>query len=137
MVSASTGRSFWSSSTDATFPARPASSAVRHPTPGPISSTPQVLSAREQGEIPRRRAGEEILSHGLGEVEAVPGQKGPEGLPVAEIHGLSAFPMKCQGQVYQKTGPMERGKMAGLAICPGSEVYWVQQKGGSPHDPDC
>ena len=45
MVSASTGRSFLSSSMDATLPARSASSAVRHPTPGPISTTPQLSSA--------------------------------------------------------------------------------------------
>ena len=36
---------------------------------------------------------EKILSHGLGEMEAVPPQKGAEVFPAAEIHGLSAFPV--------------------------------------------
>ena len=57
MVSASTGRSFLSSSMDTTFPARPASSAVRHPTPGPISSTPQLPSAWEAADIAAGTAG--------------------------------------------------------------------------------
>ena len=47
MVSESTGSSFWSSSTAATFPARRASSAVSGPMPGPISSTPQPAAAPE------------------------------------------------------------------------------------------
>ena len=53
MVSSSTGYSRRSSSTDTTFPARWASSRVRGPMPGPISSTPVCSSAPQAAAMSR------------------------------------------------------------------------------------
>ena len=97
MVSSSTGYSRRSSSTDTTFPARWASSRVRGPMPGPISSTPVCSSAPQAAAMSRgtQPCDEEVLAHGLGKVKAVALQKRLDVIAVAKVHIASYSTTNC------------------------------------------
>ena len=110
IVSANTGSSDLSSSTETTLPARWASSAVSGPMPGPILQyTAAAVSLGRRRDVVRHLGvDEEILPHRFGKMESVPPQQLPDRVIVTKVHKNAAFLDGCPVaagkalSVYQK-----------------------------------